>query len=112
MSGARLFTDYLRELDKGRFLTELSSEMQALVEAIAETGKKGSITVKLDLSPSSHDAETVTVSPTFKTVLPKATPGATLYFMTEERNLSRRDPRQGDIEDTLHEVKNGAPAQA
>ena len=108
---ARLFTDYLREIDRGRLLEELSTRTQELVQAIAETGKRGAITLKLDINPSSKiDTETVAVVASVKVALPEAERHSTLYFVTPEANLSRRDPRQGDIEDHLNVLEGGRQA--
>ncbi len=109
---ARLFTDYLRELDKGRVIEELSTGMQELISCIMETGKRGSLTLKIDIAPSSKiDTETVAVVASLKITSPEPDRHSTLYYITPENNLSRRDPRQMDLEDALTVHTGGQQAE-
>ena len=104
---ARLFTDYLREIDKGRLNEILSSEMQSLVEAVYATAKKGSLTLKIELEPKGEDTVVLTTKVDAK--VPKEGAKPALYFVDEDAfNLTRRDPRQMDIQDHLQPI-NGGP---
>lgn len=107
---ARLFTDYLREIDKGRLNEILSGEMQALVEAVHATDKKGSITLKIELEPKGEDTVVLTTKVDAK--VPKEGAKPSLFFIDEDSfNLTRRDPRQMDMEDTLRPINgNGGPS--
>lgn len=108
---ARLFADYLREIDKGRLHAELSGRFQELVEAVSQVGKAGSVTLKLSLKPASEmDGGVVTLSGEVKLTAPQPKRSATIFFVDEEFNLSRRDPRQGDIEDSLRGIDGGRAA--
>ena len=50
MPGDR-FIETLRGLRDGKTLTELEEAMNELVEAVRDTGRKGSVTLKIDLTP-------------------------------------------------------------
>lgn len=93
---ARPALDTLRDLRDGRFLDDLSTELNELVRAVRETDKAGEITIKLIVKPVNNDATSVTVTDTLKVKEPKLQ-RATLFFTTPESNLSRRDPRQPEI---------------
>jgi hypothetical protein len=45
--------------------------------------------------------ETVTLTAALDVKLPKPERVSSLFFITPENNLTRRDPRQGDFEDHL-----------
>ncbi len=110
---ARIFSDYLREVEKGRLLTDLSEDFQRLVQAVSETGQGGSLTLRLAVKPQGGiDAETVTIMGDVKTTLPREARAATLFFVTPEFNLSRRDQRQMDLDDRLRAVEEGGDVQA
>ena len=109
---ARPFTDYLREIDRGRLLDELSEKFQSLIESVAETGKAGSISLKLSLKPTGGiDSETASLATDVKVQTPQPSRNPSLYFVTPDFNLSRRDPRQSDLEEHLHAVDGGRNAE-
>lgn len=88
----RPFADLLRELDKGRVHTELSSQLQELVETVMDVNKGGTVTLTVKVSPTKA-AETVEVQATVKAVLPK-TQRASLFFVSDDFNLTRDNPHQ------------------
>ena len=108
---ARLFGDYLREIDKGRLHAELSAKFQDLIQAVSEHGKAGSVTMKVTLTPpKGMDGDIVTLRGEVKLAAPQPNMNGTIFYVDEEFNLSRRDPRQGDIEDTLQGIDGGKTA--
>lgn len=88
--------DTLRDLRDGRFLDDLSNEMNELVRQVRTTDKPGKLNIEIDIKPNNGDASSVTVSDTIKVAPPKLK-RATLFFTTTESNLSRRDPRQPEL---------------
>lgn len=92
-SRTRPFADVLTEINRGRDHTELSNELQALVQAVRDTGKKGSLTLSLTVVPSKVD-NGLEIIAGIKTTLPKFDRSASLFFADEEGNLTRTDPRQ------------------
>ena len=101
----RPILDYLRELERGALHADLSTAFHEVVAAVRKTGNGGALTLTLAVKPQDADNETVTVTPTIAVKTPMATRRATLYFVDQHDNLTRRDPRQGDIEDVLREAK-------
>jgi hypothetical protein len=107
MTEARLFADYLREIEKGRLHQELSVKFQELVQAVAESGRAGKLSLVVDVKPFKKSGEAVELNTMIKLSAPQPERDAQLYFITPEFNLSRRDPRQGDIEEQLHTIDGG-----
>ena len=92
---ARPFADVLREMNRGEFYDEISDELGALVEAVQETGKSGSLTLKLRVSP--NGAATVKVAGDVSTAVPRVQRGDNVFFVAGTGSLQRHDPRQSDI---------------
>jgi hypothetical protein len=88
--------DTLRELRDGRFLDELSTELNDLTRQVRQTDKPGKVTITLNVKPVENDASRVIVSDLIAVTPPKVKK-ATLFYTTAESNLSRRDPNQPDI---------------
>jgi hypothetical protein len=77
-------------------LDQAGDEFSALVNAVVATGKAGSISMKIDIKPSTAGALAVKGSITTKT--PKGLPPEALLWPTPEGNLLSEDPRQLKIE--------------
>lgn len=92
---ARPFADVLREMNRGDFYDEVSDELGALVEAVQETGKAGSLTLRFKVAPNS--AGTVKVAGDVNTSLPRMPRGENVFFVSGTGSLQRHDPRQSDI---------------
>lgn len=89
------FAVLLMEHLNGRTHTEISHEIHALLAAVTAHGKKGSLTIRIDVEPSSAvDGSPISIA--FDTVLkaPKATAPRALFFLDENGNAVRNDPRQ------------------
>ena len=92
----RPFADIVRALNRGRTHTELSRQMQLLVAAVEETGKGGSITLTIKVSPTKSDGvlevvDNVTVK------APTHTRAASLFYADDDHNLVRDNPRQESL---------------
>lgn len=83
------FYDLLLGLDKGRVLQELSDRLVQVTEAVQETAKKGTVTLKITISP--RDDETVDVEAVTSMTAPKPDHSA-VFFVTDDHKLSRDDP--------------------
>ena len=100
----RPFADFLREQSQGRTHEELSEQLHALIAAVTDTGKGGSLTLKLDIKPiSAGDTSTLTVTDQIAVKAPKGDRPKSVFFVTGDGNLSRQDPRQLSF-DGLREV--------
>lgn len=92
----RPFVDTLRDIEFGTLLEQLAEEQKDVVDAVMETGKKGEITVKLTYTPEGQGQ--ITIAADLKAKKPQLPRGKSLFFVTPERNLSRQDPRQQELE--------------
>lgn len=91
----RPFIDTLRDVEAGGLLDELTDTQHSLVDAIRATGKAGELTIKLTYKP--EGAGQMTIKADVKSKEPVLARGTSLFFLTPEGNLSRRDPRQQEL---------------
>lgn len=92
----RLFTDTLNQLRFGTLNDDLSTELNKLVQACANTGKVGELTLKIKLKPGKGGQ--IEVVDDIKVNTPKEERGSSIMFATPEGNLQREDPRQLQID--------------
>lgn len=95
MSKSRPFIDTLRDIEAGGLLDELSEAQHSLIDAIRLTGKGGELTIKLAYKPDGNGQ--MTIKADVKVKEPALSRGTSLFFLTPEGNLTRRDPRQQDL---------------
>ncbi len=95
MSKSRPFIDTLRDIEAGGLLDELSETQHRLIDAIRLTGKGGELTIKLAYKPDGNGQ--MTIKADVKAKEPALSRGTSLFFLTPEGNLTRRDPRQQDL---------------
>jgi hypothetical protein len=99
----RNFSDILREVRGGKADDELGDHLRELCEAVAATNKGGALTLTLTIKPNGPNA--VLVEDAVKMKAPEAAASATLFFVDEDHNLTRRDPRQLTLSE-LREVED------
>lgn len=84
----------------GRTAEELSVEFHQLLESVRAHGKKGQLTITIVVEPPASGVESapmpIGVESALKT--PKPTPVKSLYFLDDEGNPVREDPRQMQID--------------
>ena len=95
MSKSRPFIDTLRDIEAGGLLDELSETQHSLIDAIRLTGKGGELTIQLAYKPDGNGQ--MTIKADVKAKEPALSRGTSLFFLTPEGNLTRRDPRQQDL---------------
>lgn len=71
---------------------ELADELRKLVGKIRDTGKAGSITLTLKISPVDGDTNVLSVNDEIKVRAPEHTRQGSLAFPDAVNNLSRHDP--------------------
>ncbi|MCH8530328.1 MAG: hypothetical protein LAT65_05710 [Saccharospirillum sp.] len=89
------FSEQLSYMAKGSVNDEATEKLAELVKAVRTTGKKGSITLKIDVSmldKASEDAMRLVGSVTAK--LPELENPTTVMFSTHDGDLLRDDPEQ------------------
>lgn len=106
----RPFADFLREQDRGRTHDALSQQLHDLIAAVQETGKGGSIVLKIDVKPvTGTQGRTLTVTDQVTAKIPHPD-RKSIFFVTDDGNLSRNDPQQPVITG-LREVETTTPTQ-
>ncbi len=104
----RPFSAVFGELNRGRTAIEASTALQGLVAAVTTTGRKGSLTLTITVSPTASGAVQLADAITVKE--PKFDRAASLFYVDDEHNLVRNDPRQTSLSE-LYEV-GSAPLAA
>jgi hypothetical protein len=92
----------IQRLGQGRLLESLHSALVATSEEVVETGKPGTITLKLTVSNHGQGDELVTVNETLSRTSPKR-PSRGAIFYAVEGELHRDDPRQTKMDFRLVE---------
>lgn len=96
----RPITDMLREHRNGRLVDHMTDRLAEVVAAVRETGKSGSITLKLTISPSKGDeADAIEVIPNVSAKMPEKDLAKALFYADESNSLVRESPTQRGIFD-------------
>lgn len=91
-----LFSETLALQRKGECLEEASAQLAELVKTCIATGKKGKLTLTLEISPM---ADTVSVRDEITVKQPKQERLGTTFFADDEGHLTRNNPRQAEMFD-------------
>lgn len=91
------FVKMLTELRGGEIEALASEKMREMLAAIAEHGGKGTLAVSFEVSRTEHGH--IEVKPKVKMTKPEPAMRKGIFWMTEDGELTRRDPNQADIED-------------
>jgi hypothetical protein len=89
----------LQGIRDGELVTDLTNKLSDVVEQVSETGKKGSLTLTLDIKKNGEHG--ITISPKVVAKTPETQVGDALFFSLPGGNLSRKNPKQHDIEDEI-----------
>ena len=84
----------------GRTAEELSVEFHGLLEAVKAHGKKGQLTITIVVEPPANGVESAPMPIGVESAVkaPKPTPVKSLYFLDDDGNPVREDPRQMAID--------------
>lgn len=93
------FLGTLVVLNRGKTVIDCSRELQNVLDAVIETRKKGSLTIKLDITPEGFDRGTgrtnqVDIDPSISSKIPRHDQTPSVFFVTEDNKLTRDDPAQ------------------
>lgn len=107
----RPFSEVIGELDRGRVHNELSDRMHELIAAAQDTGKGGSITLTIGITP---DGKTGMLRFATKVVgkMPAAARAESLFFVDKHGNPTRQDPHQIALFEANEKAKQAALEQA
>lgn len=107
-----LFVHMLNTMDYGVTPQELSDDIAQLLQAVQDTGKQGTLTLKITVKPESLSAGQVSIKPDVTLKAPQLPRDKSLMFMTPDMNLQRDDPRQHSMKFEAVETTTKAPVEA
>lgn len=90
---ARGIAEVLKDIRDGALLTELPLQLTELVSAVRATGKGGKLTLTLSIKPLSGSNQ-VLITDDVRVAMPEPDRPTTVLFITDDNELTRRDPRQ------------------
>lgn len=100
------FTHFLQELNDGATHAGITADMAELLRTVQNTGRSGSVTIKVKVSPATKNqslaVDKITVTVDRKLELPKPEQPTDFFWLTDEGETSRQHPRQHALE--LREV--------
>lgn len=97
------FSQQVAYLGKGSLDSELTEALADVVRAVRETGKAGTLTLRLKVSKlNARDENAVKLTPEVSTKRPKLAPYESVMFSTYDGDLLRNDPNQQQLD--LREV--------
>lgn len=105
----RSFSDFLREHRNGATLDELADKLAALVAAVTDEGRGGTLTLAIGIKPIGK-GDGLEVTADIKLAEPKPKPGSSIFYATPDNSLIRQDPRQQAME--LRSIPNPPEARA
>lgn len=109
--GTKAFAVFLQDLRDGRAHAELTGQLVELLTKVKETGKVGTLTLKLKIKPATRgaDVDKVVITDAITVDLPKPERGEDFFWLTDDNDLSRNHPRQGALE--LRDATPAAPTK-
>ncbi|MGH3376015.1 MAG: hypothetical protein ACRDP6_14850 [Actinoallomurus sp.] len=104
----RPFAAVIQEINNGDFADQLGRDILALVNAVRDRSRKGSLTVKFEVSPRKGNTNALNLVGRRDLKLPQEEPIESVFFADARGNLLRDDPRQLAL--PLREVSKPAHA--
>lgn len=97
--------DLLADINKGKAAAELTDEIHTALTAMADTGRPAVVvlTIKFDPDKKAVD-ERVYVTAAVTSKLPRLPERASMFYLTDENNLTRTDPK-GDAFEGMRAVE-------
>lgn len=97
----------LQQHRHGEILSDLSESIRNVTQAVQDSGRGGSITLKIDIRPASKGrAGALVVEDEIKEKLPTEDKTGSIFFADKNYNLIREDPNQTTLE--LRSVEGAA----
>lgn len=90
MDGNSHFLASVERVDGGAMIESADDALRQVVSAVRRTGKKGKVSLTLDVSPNGEKG--LEVTGTVKAAAPQLAFGKSFFFADDEGNLTRRPP--------------------
>lgn len=91
---ARLITDILRDIRKGRVVDTASEELAEVVRSVLDTNKAGAYTIQISVKPQGKNDNAVILGVKLSSSIPKMEQPEGLFFANLDGDLLRDDPTQ------------------
>lgn len=104
----RPFAAVLQDINNGTLADQLALDVQDLVRAVRDLGRKGTLTLKVEVAPRKGNSSALNVTARRELKLPQEEPVESVFFADGEGNLLRDDPRQMAL--PLRQVERPQPA--
>lgn len=88
------FAEFIAELERGELNHDATKEMNALVRRVRSTGRKGTLTLTIEIKPCDVGARQVEITNKLSSKLPMPARKKNLAFTTDAGELTREDPNQ------------------
>lgn len=101
------FTLFLTDLNDGQTLAGLTGDLAELLQTVKATGRSGSLTLKVKVSPAAkpgQEVDKITITADRKLELPKPESPQDFFWLTDEAEPTRQHPRQHALD--LREAKS------
>jgi hypothetical protein len=93
------FADVLASINRGALADEAASLLANLVQEVSHVGRKGVLTLKINVEPFTGGGDTIRVSGHVNVTPPSRDPHAGVFFYDEAGKLDRNDPRMNTLFD-------------
>lgn len=91
------FSDWLTQHAQGDVDVEMTLALAEVVKAVASHGKKGSVTLKVNIDTAGSGGRTVETSCVVEAKAPTADPERSIFWVGDKGSLHRDDPYQQRI---------------
>lgn len=88
----------LSQIRGGAALVKANDRLSELVAAVKSTGQPGEITLTITVKPDKTDETIVKLVPKIKAKIPERAFAEGLFFVSDNGELSREDPRQIELD--------------
>lgn len=87
----------LAQINRGALADEAAAMMADLVQEVSHIGRKGSLTITVEVAPFTGNNDTVQLSGRVTVKPPSRDPHAGVFFYDEHGGLSRNDPSMNTL---------------
>lgn len=101
------FALFLTDLNDGSTLAGLTADLAELLAQVKQTGRSGSMTLKIKVSPATkggQEVDKITITADRKLELPKPEQPSDFFWLTDDAQPTRQHPRQHALD--LRDAKN------
>lgn len=107
-----MIINILQSIRNGALIDDLTEELREIVAGVHETGKPGTLTIVIDVTPVKKMPGTVAIGGDVKAKIPKPDKKPALFFSDEDGGLHRSDPRQREMQFSVSDEGDDARAAA